>query len=277
MVAGLGALGGLSFDALLQRIHPAASRVKKLAGETPAVLVCFDLLVDEKGRNLAGAALGVRRGKLEGFGKKYFGGVGVRGRVVLSPATREVGVARGWYAGVGGAGEVLDGVVAKRVGLAYQSGNREGMVKVKRVRTADCVVGGYRYASKGGEVGSLLLGLYDSDGLLHHVGFCSSFNAEERKKLKGMVEPLRGGEGFTGKKPGGVSRWSTERSGEWEAVVPSIVVEVKYDHFTGGRFRHGTGFLRWRPDKAPRACGMGQVGGGGAGDREIGRGGDGGA
>jgi ATP-dependent DNA ligase len=128
------------------------------------------------------------------------------------------------------------------------------MVKIKRIRTADCVVGGFRYASKGGEVGSLLLGLYDDEGLLNHVGFTSSFSAAERKKLKSVLKPYMGGSGFTGRAPGGPSRWSTERSGEWEPLEPKLVCEVRYDHFSGGRFRHGTKFLRWRPDKDPRSC-----------------------
>ncbi len=128
------------------------------------------------------------------------------------------------------------------------------MRKIKRIRTADCVVGGFRYASKGGEVGSLLLGLYDDNGLLNHVGFTSSFAADERKKLKRILRPYMKGSGFTGHAPGGPSRWSTERSGEWERLDPKLVCEVRYDHFSGGRFRHGTKFLRWRPDKEPKSC-----------------------
>jgi ATP-dependent DNA ligase len=195
-----------------------------------------------------------RREKLEAFARKHLEG---RDRFALSPATTRVATARRWLSGAGGA---LDGVIAKRAALPYQSGNREGMVKVKRLRTADCVIGGFRYASKGkGVVGSLLLGLYDEDGLLHHVGFCSSFKTEERKKLAAMLEPLVQPPGFTGQAPGGPSRWSTERSTEWQPLAPKLVVEVQYDHFTGGRFRHGTKFLRWRPDKAPRQCLMAQV------------------
>ena len=152
----------------------------------------------------------------------------------------------------------LDGVIAKRLDLPYESGER-AMRKIKRVRTADCVVGGFRYTAKGGEIGSLLLGLYDDDGLLHHIGFASSFARDERKALKKIVVPLRGGKGFTGRAPGGPSRWSTERSGEWEPLDPKLVCEVRYDHFSGGRFRHGTKFLRWRPDKAPKQCRFDQV------------------
>jgi ATP-dependent DNA ligase len=128
------------------------------------------------------------------------------------------------------------------------------MVKVKRLRTADCVVGGFRYAARGGAVGSLLLGLHDDAGLLHHVGFTSSLTAAKRRELTPVVEALRGGAGFTGRAPGGPSRWSTERSAQWEPLEPTLVVEVAYDHVTGGRFRHGTRFLRLRPDKAPRQC-----------------------
>ncbi len=243
----------LSFDALLQRIHPSATRINKLATETPGVLVVFDLLVDANGKDFSGQPLDVRRRELERFAAKSFKNAD---RVVLSPATADVKTARKWFAGVGGA---LDGVIAKRTDVPYQSGNRTGMVKIKKLRTADCVVGGFRYASKGGAVGSLLLGLYDDDGLLHHVGFCSSFKTEERKKLAKMLEPLIHEPGFTGRAPGGPSRWSTERSSEWKPLAAKIIVEVRYDHFTGGRFRHGTAFLRWRPDKAPRQCLIAQV------------------
>lgn len=165
----------------------------------------------------------------------------------------------------------FDGVVAKRVDAAYASGERTGMVKIKRIRTADCVVGGFRYAQKGGGIGSLLLGLYNDAGQLDHIGFSSSFSREARHALKKVVLPLRGGEGFTGKAPGGPSRWSTRRSEEWERLKPKLVCEVQYDHFSGGRFRHGTKFLRWRPDKAPRQCTFEQVAGGkGKGLREFG-------
>jgi ATP-dependent DNA ligase len=153
----------------------------------------------------------------------------------------------------------LDGIIAKRQDETYRSGEREGMVKIKRIRTADCVVGGFRYASKGGGIGSLLLGLYDGKGLLNHIGFSSSFNAEQRRKLKKIVKPLIGGPGFTGNAPGGPSRWSTERSAEWQPLKTKLVCEVQYDHFSGGRFRHGTKFLRWRPEKNPRQCTFEQV------------------
>jgi ATP-dependent DNA ligase len=158
-----------------------------------------------------------------------------------------------------GAANGLDGVIAKAADMAYASGERTAMRKIKRIRTADCVVGGFRYASKGGAIGSLLLGVYNEQGRLDHIGFTSSFNVEQRKELKKIVEPLRGGSGFSGKAPGGPSRWSTERSGEWQALDPKLVCEVRYDYFSGGRFRHGTKFLRWRPDKLPAKCTYEQV------------------
>ncbi len=172
--------------------------------------------------------------------------------VRLSPSVRDFKTARHWLTELAASG--FDGVVAKQLDCAYASGERTAMRKIKRIRTADCVVGGFRYASKGGEVGSLLLGLYDENGLLNHVGFTSSFVADERKKLKEVLKPYMGGGGFTGHAPGGPSRWSTERSGEWERLDPKLVCEVRYDHFSGGRFRHGTKFLRWRPDKEPKSC-----------------------
>jgi len=245
--------GRLSFDELLLRVHPAASRVRTLVEAHRARLVVFDLLVDERGRSLVGLALAERRERLEVFAKRQFPR---NGSIALSQASRRVGTAKKWLAG--GAGD-LDGVVAKRLDLPYRSGERDGMVKVKRRRTADCVVGGYRYASKGGGIGSLLLGLYDDEGRLDHVGFCSSLPASERVGLKDKLERLRRPPGFTGRAPGGPSRWSTERSAEWEPLAPKLVVEVSYDHFTGDRFRHATRFLRWRPDKSPRQCTLDQV------------------
>ena len=242
----------LSFDALLLRIHPAASRVAKLSAETPARYVVFDLLVDERGRNLATEPLEERRAALEAFAAVNFRG---HRDITLSPATRDIDMAREWLSGRSG----TDGVMAKRLDLRYRSGERTGMQKIKRIRTVDCVVGGFRYASKGKAVGSLLLGLYDADGLLNHVGFTSSLSAQERSRITPELERLAGGTGFTGRAPGGPSRWSTARSAEWVALVPTLVVEVQYDHFTGGRFRHGTKFLRWRPDKAPGQCTMSQV------------------
>ncbi len=245
--------GRLSFDDLLMRIHPAASRVQKLAKEHPASLIVFDLLVDERGRKIADGLLSERREKLDAFAKKYFS---KNKSVELSPQSSELEMAKSWLAGAGGD---VDGVIAKRTDLSYQSGNRTGMVKVKRLRTADCVVGGFRYASAGKLVGSLLLGLYDDEGLLHHVGFTSSIKATEKPKLTKKLESLIKPPGFTGKAPGGPSRWSTDRSAEWKPLAPKLVAEVQYDHFTGGRFRHGTTFLRWRPDKNPSQCTLDQV------------------
>jgi ATP-dependent DNA ligase len=245
--------GKLSFDELLLRVHPAASRVRALVEAHPARLQAFDLLVDERGRSLVGLPLRERRPRLEAFAKKFFP---AGGRVVLSKATRSAATGRRWLEG--GSGD-LDGVIAKRLSLPYRSGERDGMVKVKRQRTADCVVGGFRYASKGHGVGSLLLGLYDDDGLLHHVGFTSSLRGDQRTGLAERLERLIDPPGFTGRAPGGPSRWSTERSAEWEPLRPELVVEVGYDHVSGERFRHGTRFLRWRPDKAPRQCRMSQL------------------
>jgi len=179
-----------------------------------------------------------------------------RDDIRLSPATTRLATAKKW---LGAAGGNLDGIIAKRLDLAYQSGNRDGMQKIKRRRTADCVVGGFRYAEGKRVVGSLLLGLYGEDGLLHHVGFTSSFTEADRKRITQMVEPLIQPPGFTGSAPGGPSRWSTKRSTQWQPLKTKLVVEVEYDHFTGGRFRHGTHLLRWRPDKAPRQCKLDQV------------------
>ena len=242
-----------SFDDLLQRIHPAASRVAKLAKETPAHFIVFDLLVDETGKPLYDLPLTQRRPKLEGFAKKY---LAKNPDIELSPKTKDIGVAREWLSTTG---IKLDGVIAKRLDLPYRSGERDGMQKVKRMRTADCVVGGFRYASKGKVVGSLLLGLHDDEGALHHVGYTSSFTEAEKKELTKKLEPLIKQPGFTGNKPGGPSRWSTKKTSEWEPLQTKLVVEIQYDHFTGGRFRHGTKFLRWRPDKKPKQCGFDQL------------------
>jgi ATP-dependent DNA ligase len=244
--------GTLSFDHLLMRIHPAASRVNKLSEATPSVFIVFDLLVDKDGRSLVKMPLEERRQELEQFAKRYL----KKNQVIrLSPVTEDLSVARKWFR----MGVALDGVIAKRRDLPYQSGERTGMQKIKRQRTADCVVGGFRYLEKEPLVGSLLLGLYNDEGKLDHVGFTSSIKNEDRpaltKKLKGMIKPP----GFSGKAPGGLSRWSTKRSAEWQPVVPKLVVEVQFDHFTGGRFRHGTKFLRWRPEKDPKDCTLKQV------------------
>ncbi len=244
--------GALSFDDLLQRIHPAASRVARLAREMPAALVVFDLLV-EGTTALADRPLAERRARLERFIAKH-----PSDGIFLSPATRNRAEAARWLSG---AGSGLDGVVAKLVDAPYASGSRDAMIKVKQRRTADCVVGGFRYATGKKVAGSLLLGLYGDDGLLHHVGFTSSFKAGDKAALTKKVEALAGGKGFTGRAPGGPSRWSTERSSEWVPLDPKLVVEVEYDHFSQRRFRHGTKFMRWRPDKAPAQCTFEQVAG----------------
>ena len=242
-----------SFDDLLMRIHPAASRVKKLAEEHPALFVVFDLLVDERRRSLVESSLSERRPRLLQFARKYFK---QKGAIRLSPATPSLAAARRWFRT---AGSHLDGIVAKRTDLAYRSGKRDGMQKVKHRRTADCVVGGFRYATGKKVIGSLLLGLYNDEGLLDHVGFTSSFTVADRKKITAIVVPLKGKSGFTGRAPGGPSRWSTRRADEWEPLKARLVVEVEYDHFSGDRFRHGTHLLRFRPDKSPRQCTMDQV------------------
>jgi len=242
-----------SFDDLLQRIHPAASRIALLARTTPAIFIAFDLLVDEQGQLLVERSLADRRRALEAFAGRYFKGVVL---FRLSPATTDLKEARRWLTRTGGA---LDGIVAKRNDLPYRGGQRDGMQKIKNQRTVDCVVGGFRYNEGKPVVGSLLLGLYDDDGKLNHVGFTSSLAAREKPalttKLRRLIEPP----GFSGAAPGGPSRWSTERSAAWEPLKPDLVVEVSYDHFSGGRFRHGTKLLRWRPDKSPRQCTMDQV------------------
>jgi len=249
--------GVLAFDDLLQRIHPAESRVRKLARETPASLYAFDLLVDSRGKSLVDEPLSERRRRLEALFAKIPARPEGEASAVLSPATEDRKLAERWISQLGASG--LDGVVAKRLEAGYLSGDRSGMVKVKRMRTADCVVGGIRKAQKGEGLGSLLLGLYNDEGELDHVGFSSSFTAAERKEVEKIVKPYQGGSGFSGKAPGGPSRWSQGRSTEWNPLDPVLVCEVRYDHFSGGRFRHGTKLLRWRPDKDPEACTFEQV------------------
>ena len=236
--------GALSFAALQLRLHPAESRVRKLAAETPAELMAFDLLAVD-GKSLAGLPLAERRDFLDQFFK-----TNAAPALHLSPMTCDRDTALGWLERSGGA---LDGVIAKRADLEYRPGER-AMIKVKQQRTADCVVGGFRYAEKKKEVGSLLLGLYDREGKLDHVGFTSAIPAAERPKLTKKLEALIQPPGFTGTAPGGPSRWSTQRSMAWQPLKPVLVVEVRYDQVTGRRFRHGTGFLRWRPDKDPKQC-----------------------
>lgn len=237
----------LAFDALQARLHPAESRVRKLAAETPARLILFDVLRDAAHADLSSNPLAERRSLLEALLAKSR----ACGLLRLSPATRSAAQAQKWLQTAGSGS--LDGVVAKALEAPYVFGERE-MLKVKRLRTADCVVGGFRYAQRTKIVGSLLLGLFDDGGKLDHVGFTASFSAEERRTLTKKLMALRGPPGFTGTAPGGPSRWATERTGEWEPLRTRLVAEVRYDQVTGRKFRHGTTFLRWRPDKAPEQC-----------------------
>jgi ATP-dependent DNA ligase len=253
----------LSFDNLLMRIHPAESRIQKLSSETPATYMCFDLIVDVTGQSLVDLPLAERRQHLLKFFKiTSSGGISSTEDVRLSPASTDRSQAKKWMRELGKLG--LDGIVAKRLDEPYRSGERTGMVKVKQIRTADTVVGGFRYAEKGGGIGSLLLGLYDKQGLLDHVGFTSAFNADQKRELKSIVEPLvleakDARKSFSGRAPGGPSRWSTKRSSEWQPLRPRLVAEVQYDHFSGNRFRHGTKFLRWRSEKKREDCNFDQV------------------
>lgn len=248
--------GALDFDALRLRLHPAESRVRKLAGETPASYVLFDCLLDARGAALVDAPFTRRRAELEALVRRF----GKQPRLRLSPGTTDREEACRWLQQ---AGAGLDGVVAKRLDGPYVSGER-AMLKIKRMRTVDCVVGGFRYAQGSKQVGSLLLGLYDDAGRLNHVGFTSTIANAERPELTKRLEALAPGPGFTGSAPGGPSRWSTDRSAEWTPLRHELVVEVRYDHMTGGRFRHGTRLVRWRPDKAPRQCNYDQLDSGGA-------------
>ena len=241
--------GRLSFEALQARLHPAASRILKLSNETPARLALFDCL-QSGDKTLIDAPLGDRRSALSGLVEAI-----AVDDIFLSAATSEIAAARQWLKESGGD---TDGVVCKRLDKSYRPGER-AMVKVKRRRTADCVVGGFRYANGERIVGSLLLGLYDDEGLLNHVGYTSALDRGEREALTPRLEAMIAAPGFSGRAPGGPSRWSTDRSGDWQPVCPDLVVEVLFDHVTGDRFRHGTRFLRWRPDKAPEQCRMEQI------------------
>jgi ATP-dependent DNA ligase len=244
--------GRLSFDDLLQRIHPAESRVRKLAEATPTNYYAFDLLY-AKGKVLKDLPIEERRKRLETF----FGSAGQHPLIHLSPATTDRKLASDWFNKFGALG--LDGVMAKRLGEPYHSGDREGMVKVKHLKTADCVVGGFRYGEGTKVVGSLLLGLYDDEGRLVHIGHTSSIRKDDRRELTKKLESMKSENPFEVRVPGGPSRWASEKSGEWQPVRPKLVCEVEYDYFSQGRFRHGSKFLRWRPDKKPRSCTMDQV------------------
>lgn len=243
--------GGLDFDALLQRIHPAASRIKRLSLETPASFAVFDLLADGA-HNYAKESLERRRAALEGFAAKHF----AKGASIgISPATHDREPAEKWLSG---GLAYFDGVIAKRLDMPYRFGERDAVVKIKRVYTADCVVGGFRLAKDGKTIGSLLLGLYDDAQLLHLVGFVGSMSAAERSRAGDLLKPIIAEPGFTGARPGGVSRWGS-RETQWHPVKSRIVVEVQFDRVTGRRFRHGAKFMRWRPDKDPRQCTMEQM------------------
>ena len=243
----------LDFDALLQRIHPAASRIKKLSTETPATFVLFDILADAHGKDLTSRVLEQRRLSLEDFASRFLKGQQL---IRLSPRTCDFETAKQWFKRMAGP---LDGVIAKRVDRPYDSKSRKSMLKIKNLRTADCVVGGFRYGNKDKLVGSLLLGLYDEQGLLNHVGFTSGLAKDDKPALTKQLEKIIEPPGFTGAAPGGPSRWSTERSAEWKPLAPKLIVEVQYDHFSGDRFRHGTRLLHWRPDKRPSDCRLEQV------------------
>ncbi|MCU1285553.1 MAG: dependent ligase [Acidobacteriales bacterium] len=247
--------GHLDFNALLQRIHPAESRIKKLSRETPVMIFCFDLLVDSKGNLLTDTPLEDRKKAIADFFKKAIQPSAAKEMIRLAPSSPSRDEADKWMTEMAAYG--CDGIVAKLGDEPYHSGDRDAMVKVKRLRTSDCVIGGFRYATKkNAGVGSILLGLYNEARELDHVGFCSGFTAEQRIDLVKKLVPLIEKPGFTGKAPGGPSRWSAAnpRSTEWEPLRPELVCEVQYDHFADGRFRHGTKFLRWRPDKAPKQC-----------------------
>jgi ATP-dependent DNA ligase len=248
---------GLDFDALQQRIHPAESRVRRLAAETPAHFLAFDLLaVDD--RDLRSLPLSERRSLLAET-------VTVRPPVHLSPATTDVDVAREWFVRFEGAG--LDGIVAKRLDEPYRPGERS-MLKVKHHRTADCVVAGFRWHKDGMGIGSLLLGLYDNAGTLHHVGVCGSFTAKKRRELVAELEPLRRDAmaehpwrdwldamaHASGRMPGAPSRWNATKDLSWDPLRPERVCEVEFTQLTKGRFRHNAHFLRWRPDREPASC-----------------------
>jgi ATP-dependent DNA ligase len=238
--------GSLAFDALQLRLHPAESRIRRLAAETPASFILFDMLETPAGRDVTEEPLLVRRAELEAFIRR----VGPPERLELSPCTRDRAKAQDWLDHLESG---LDGVICKRLDGSYVSGER-AMLKVKRMRSADCVVGGFRYATNSDQVGSLLLGLYDGAGRLNHVGFTATIANAERAALTRRLEALVEAPGFTGDAPGGPSRWSTERTGDWRPLRPELVVEVRYDQVSGGRFRHGTKLVRWRPDKAPAQC-----------------------
>ncbi|WP_343699161.1 ATP-dependent DNA ligase [Caulobacter sp.] len=240
--------GAFSFEALQLRLHPAQSRIDSLAQETPAVLALFDMLQAPDGEDLRGRPLRDRHAALAAFLARQ-----ATTDITLTPGTSDLAVAQAWL----DEGK-LEGVVAKRLDGPYAQGER-AMIKVKRQRTADCVVGGFRYGKDSQLVASLLLGLYNEAGRLDHVGHTSGLAGVDRTALTQRLEALAGGTGFTGDAPGGPSRWSDARSSQWTPLEPQVVVEVSFDHVSGGRFRHGTRLIRFRPDKAPEQCRMDQI------------------
>ena len=246
---------GLEFDTLQLRLHPAESRVRKLAAETPASFVAFDLLAAE-GRDLRGEPFSARRALLE----RLFAGIAAP--AFLTPATTDPEVAQDWFERFEGAG--FDGVIGKRLDGRYQPGVRS-MVKVKHLRTVNVVVGGYRWnaGEEGRSVGSLLLGLYADDGTFHHVGHTSSFKADEKRALVQTLAPYVSedeGEGFgRGRTPGAPSRWTGGKDLSWVRLRPELVCEVTFDYLQGNRFRHAATFKRWHPDKTPEACRFDQM------------------
>jgi len=231
--------GVQEFDLLSQRIHPADSRVQKLAAETPAFYVAFDVL-ELDGHDLMGLAFAERRERLESLDL---------GPVQLTPATDDVGSAGQWLTGTS------EGVMAKRADARYLPGERKAMVKIKRLRTADCVVVAFRFGKEEGTLGSLILGLYDDEGELRVVGHTSGFKAKEKRELISFLEPYRTGERGAAEP----SRWKPEEELMWEGLRPELVAEISYDHVTGDRIRHGTKLLRWREDKAPEECSLDQL------------------
>ena len=243
---------GYSFPDLQMRLHPATSRITKLVSKQPATLMLFDILESEADATVMAAPFAQRRVRLEAFYHRY---CRKEPALKLSPQTASIAEAMTWLNSTAWS---VDGIVAKHIVQAYAPGERV-MQKYKPLRTADCVVGGFRYGSDARDVGSLLLGLYDEDGRLNHVGFTSSIAKADKPALTKRLEQLIREPGFDGKAPGAPSRWSTERSAQWMPLLPDIVVEVSFDHVTGDRFRHGTTLLRFRPDKSPRQCTMDQL------------------
>ena len=255
--------GAMDFDELQLRLHPAESRVRKLAGEIPVSLVVFDLL-REGDEDLAGLILSGRRQRLTTVAERLgwplapgdLGSMPPAPAVVVAPWTDEVSIARKWFADEHGLGQ--DGVLAKRADQPYLPGER-GWVKVKHRTTLDCVVGGYRLSKAGDGIGALLLGLYDDDGTLHYVGHTSSFKAKERRDMLVELRPLEG-DGFEGgRAPGGPSRWNAGKDTAWVGLRPVLVCEVTIDRIQYGRFRHAATFVRWREDREPRSCTFAQV------------------